>query len=418
MLEPYALKPFCLPIDWLQCRFAVGKQAHSRPWGNDSVITLSQGYELHRTAARSKAFARIDRVVDTRTGRSMGMLQSCPHNEQAMRANCVVLKVDNEPLYDYSWHGFLTALMDGNGWNYQATTRLDLAADGHGFRAPFADAMRGAIVPGGRSEWNVRNLPGGRGLKAVELGNRSANKFARIYGKSKELQISGKLYIADYWTENGCVDVANVERCEIQVKGRELRRYNDDERNEGDRSFLDVLTCPAARARLYHSVAAPFLRFHGGEARSRDRVDLLRWDWSEVAQGQRVTAAPRERRLRDIGLNALKSHIKLSYMFHVATGSGRYLSTAQEVAAGANLGPWMQQKAPLWKREAESFADLSSLRASGLFNMLQGCDDEAEDKERARIVQERADQKRERAALRKEHRERMKAEATARRRRA
>ena len=370
--EGYVLRPFALPIDWLDLTMDIpGRSRQERPWGNAESIEVDGRFVLVRQPGRSRVFDRIDALVDQRTDRVLGLVRSCPHNTAIMPANRVQLKVANDSLYNYTWADTTNHLQDVLGWAYVGISKIDLAADGHGFLAPFADAARGDVSYGGRADFVVRFSNGA--VKAAELGTRAGNKFARIYGKSKELQLSGKKYIADYWNSQGCEDVSNVDRCEISVKGREVRRYYPAERT---REFLDGLTDPKYRAQVFASVANTFVRFRTGECgdRSRDREDLLSWDFSKVAGQRDVNTNPRAQRVEDFGLNLLKSHIRLSFMIHVATGSPRYLSTAQEVAEAAHLAPWMRSRAPVWKRAAEKLV-ATGVRAATLFDLLQGCDE-------------------------------------------
>lgn len=386
----YVFRPFALPLDWLDVLLTVPQGSpQERPYSNEDTIPLGDRLALVRQPGRSKAFDRLDALVDVRTDRTLGLVRSCPHSAAIMPMNRVQLKLANDALYNGTWSETLAHVQDGLGWAYHAVSKLDLAADGHGFLAPFADAARGAVSYGGRADFVVR-YNGGK-IKAAELGVKSSNKFGRIYGKSRELRLSGKLYIADYWKVNGCEDVDNVDRCEISVKGPEVRRYYPAERT---RAFLDGLASPRYRAEVFASVANTFIRFRTGQAgdRSRDRVDLLSWAWDRIADQDHVDARPRAKRVQDLGLNALKAHVRLSYMMHVATGSPRYLSTAQEVAEAVGLSRWMAGKAPLWKRTAEKIV-ATGLRAATLFDMLQGCDDILDERlaEEARKLKEAED---------------------------
>lgn len=339
------------------------------PWNvEDDTVPLGARYALRRLGHGTQHWKRRDALVNVDTNATVATVLSCPHNARAGAPGSVMLKVANDQFYNYGWHGVLTDMMDGLGWQYEATTQLDLSADGYGFLEPFRYAKREAIVPGGRSEWNVRNLPGVRGLKATELGTRGGNKFARIYRKSKEIQLSGKHYITDYWRDMQCPDVDNVERCEVSVKGKELRRYVKRER---DRSFLDMLTSPKQRAVLYHSLVEQFMWFHGGEERSRDRTNLLAWDWSLIAEDEQVNALPRDPRMIDLGYNASKAAIRYNFTCYVATGRHHFLESAETIADGCGLMPWMEARAALWYKQAPKLV-ANDGHAAKLFNALQG----------------------------------------------
>lgn len=367
----YTFRPFALPIDWLEVNLdhPAGNRV-TRPWGGDDVVRVSDRYILQRQPGRTRTFDRIDHLVDTRNDRAVAVVRSVPHSAHVMPMNRVMLKLENSTLYDYTWADVLDHMRHHVGLQYVGTSRLDLAADGQDFLRPFGDAARGAVSYGGRADFVVRWSQGK--VKAAELGTRNGNKFARIYGKSRELRLSGKLYIADYWQKQGVPEGTDVERCEISTKGKEVRRYFPDEQRA---EFLDFLTCPRYRARVYDSLAATFVRFRTGECgeRSRDREDLLQWDWSAIVAGEPIERNPRQRRVQDIGLNALKAHVRLAYMIHVATDSARHLSCAQEVAEACGIGSWMRDKAPLWKRQAAKLAG-EGFRAGTLFDMLQDCD--------------------------------------------
>lgn len=367
----YIFRPFALPIDWLEVNMdhPAGNRM-TRPWGGDASIQITDRYTLLRQPGRTRTFDRIDHLVDTRNDRTVAIVRSVPHSAHVMPMNRVMVKLENSTLYDYTWSETLDQLRRTVGLEYRSTSRLDLAADGQDFLVPFGDAARGAVSYGGRADFVVRWSQGK--VKAAELGTRSGNKFARIYGKSRELRLSGKLYIADYWQQQGAAPDAEVERCEISTKGKEVRRYFADEQRA---EFLDYLTCPRYRAKVYDSLAATFVRFRTGECgeRSREREDLVKWDWTAITDGEPIDRNARQRRVQDIGLNALKAHVRLSYMVHVATDSARHLSCAQEIAEACGLGQWMRDKAPLWKRQAAKLS-AEGFRASTLFDLLQDCD--------------------------------------------
>jgi len=369
-LSPYVFAPFANPLDWLDVTFDVPRGSRiERPFGNEDSFALSDRLALNRLPGRSRVFDRLDELIDRRSDRKLAVVRSCPHSAAIMPMNRVQVKVENEALYNYTWKEILDQLQDGLGWSYQSVSRIDLAADGYGFLQPFQDAARGSVSYGGRADFVVR-WSNGR-VKAAELGIRSANKFGRIYGKSKELQLSGKLYIADYWKDKGAEPGRDVERCELAVKGVEVRRYFKDERS---RDFLEYLTEPRYRASVFESLAATFVRFRTGESgdRSRDRQDLLSWDWSSITE-ENVDRRPRAKRIQDIGLNALKMHIRISFLVHYTTGSARHLSTAQEMAEALDLTGWMKSKKSIWKREADKMV-AAGFYASTLFDRLQDCD--------------------------------------------
>lgn len=366
----YVFAPFANPLDWLDVTFDVPKGSRiERPFSGEDTIPLSDRLVLSRLPGRSRVFDRLDELIDRRTDRKLAVVRSCPHSAAIMPMNRVQVKVENEALYNYTWKETLDQVQEALGWNYQSVSRIDLAADGYGFLRPFHDAARGAVSYGGRADFVVR-WSNGR-VKAAELGIRSANKFGRIYGKSKELQLSGKLYIADYWKDKGAEPGKDVDRCELAVKGVEVRRYFKDEKS---RDFLEYLTEPKYRATVFESLASTFVRFRTGESgdRSRDRQDLLSWDWSGITE-ESVERRPRAKRIQDLGLNALKMHIRISYLVHYTTGSARHLSTAQEMAEALDLTGWMKSKKSIWKREAEKMV-AAGFYASTLFDRLQDCD--------------------------------------------
>lgn len=380
----YIFRPFALPLDWLEVNLdhPAGNRV-TRPWGGDDTIRVSDRYILQRQPGRTRTFDRLDHLVDTRNDRTVAIVRSVPHSAHVMPMNRLMVKLENSTLYDYTWADVLDYLRHHLGLKYQSTSRLDLAADGQDFLRPFGDAAKGDVSYGGRADFVVRWSQGK--VKAAELGTRSGNKFARIYGKSRELRLSGKLYIADYWAKQGVPEGTEVERCEISTKGKEVRRYFADEQKA---EFLDYLTCPRYRARVYDSLAATFVRFRTGECgeRSRDREDLVTWDWTGITEGAHVDRNARQRRVQDIGLNALKAHVRLAFMIHVATDSTRHLSCAQEVAEACGLGHWMRSKAPIWKRQAEKLS-AEGFRAGTLFDLLQDCDAVYRDKLRSEADQ-------------------------------
>lgn len=369
--QKFTFRPIGIALDWLDVRISVpGFDRQTSPFvDKPERFDLGAGLVAIRQPGRTRIFNRLDVIKDRRTDRVLGVMRSGPHNTDISRGDWIGFKAENSTLYDDTWKHTLRRLA-GLGWQYRATSRLDLAADGRSFLEPFDLAAKGRISYGGRADFVCRYSDGK--LKAVELGTRNGNKFGRIYKKSKELELSGKRYIADYWRKLGETDVSNIDRCEIQTKGRELRRYHKGEREP---DFWEHLMAPGFRASLFDSMAATFVRFRTGRSGEdcRKRPDLLSWDWSGIVDDG-PERWPREKRIEDLGLNSLKQYIRMSYLVSVATGSRRYALAAQEMAGAANLGPWMATKTEAWKREAGKLS-ASGMRAGTLFDLLQGIED-------------------------------------------
>jgi hypothetical protein len=377
----YVFKPICVPLDWLDATFdAPSGNKQERPWGSDEIVKLSDRYLLRRREGRSRVFDRLDDLVDTATDRTIALVRSCPHSSQIMPSNRIQAKIENDALYDYSWGHTLNILQRELQMQYRSMSRLDIAADGPSFLEPFQAVGSGEISYGGRADYVLRYVHGK--VKAAELGTRSANKFGRIYNKSRELALSGKTYIEKYWRERGAPADEDIHRVEIALKGIEIRRYFPEEQSP---DFLHYLQSSGYRAKVFDSVARTFVRFRTGQSgdRSRDRKDLLHWDWSSITE-EPIVSEPRARRVMDMGLNALKSHIRISWILHYTTGSRRHLSTAQEIAEAMGLSGWMSGKKSIWKREAEKLS-AEGLRAGTLFDRLQDCDSFADEELRSQI---------------------------------
>jgi hypothetical protein len=377
----YLFSPIAVPLDWLDANMdAASGSKDERPWGSDEIVKLSDRYLLRRREGRSRVFDRLDDLVDAKTDRTLALIRSCPHSTHIMPSNRIQVKLENDALYDYSWAHTLGAIQQELRWQYRSMSRLDIAADGCNFLEPFRAVTSGEISYGGRADYVIRYVHGA--VKAAELGTRTANKFARIYNKSRELALSGKTYIEKYWRERGAPADAEIHRCEIQLKGIEIRRYFAEEQNP---DFLQYLQSSGYRAKVFDSVARTFVRFRTGQSgdRSRNRQDLLRWDWSSISE-EPILAEPRARRVADMGLNSLKAHIRISFILHYTTGSRRHLSTAQEIAEAMGLSGWMAGKKSVWKREAEKLS-AEGLRAGTLFDRLQDCDSFADEELRSQI---------------------------------
>lgn len=371
----FNLAPHAVPLDWLTCTFAV-PMSGLRPFNGDQV-ELPGDLTLHRHYGRTKVFNRIDELKMS-NGRRVGIVASDPHSNVSFRPEHVQLKLDNGALYDQAWVDLLTELVECQGWEPFRVDQLDIAADGYDMMQPFHAYRDGRVIYGGRAELVLRDA--NNALKAAEIGNRGGNKFARCYNKSRELKITRKAYVRSYWRKLGLPDLDTVQRLEVSVKGRELRRYVPQERTD-TYTFLQSLTDPHRRAELYQSMMWTLVRFKardGATRRSRSE-DAVRWTWDHLVPDPVLTYA-REPRPVDIGEVALKTTCRILFLAHLARrdqGSaehddpGGWKARSCELATAAGLGAWWRRSLESWHRSYLAITEQGNF-APQLFDNLRG----------------------------------------------
>lgn len=347
-----------------------------QPWGMVEVDP-DQVYTLRPTPHRTNVFATVAYLQDHH-GEKVATFTADPHTTVIQPADVFHVQFSNAALYSGEWAGVLRSLL-AMGCTFGSVVRMDLAADGLAdaggdFMAPVARSWSGEANYYGKANWRPRIER--RTVAGAEFGSRASNKFLRCYRKDRELrQVGRKPWIESHWAaqlgRNPMDTGEAVNRLEVAVKGRELRRYFPwENRVEWVLSLYD-------RARLvdaFGSMVRTLYDFRTPAARARDAVPVVRWDWSGVLdQGPNF----REREPRSMVLTdqQLKRSLKaLWQLAHTASAPDIHRQAEQLAAsAGPHVAEWYQRRRQVWFAEYVKLcnADPRALDVFARFAALQ-----------------------------------------------
>jgi hypothetical protein len=371
------LRPITVNLDWLTVNM-VGPDADGVPWNVDQPVPWWEERDADEwiwvkpAGIATAQFRKVSYVVDAH-GRKMATIAFEPH-QHVHGQRWMQVQFANETLYDGSWTGIFRRLR-WCGCTYTGISRVDIAADGiegDGGDWPLVIGMAstGTVRYYGKCEWLVRTSR--RTVVGAEFGTRSSNKFIRAYRKKREMKSKGiKPHIVDAWINalgwNPMDQPVEINRLEIQLKGKEIRRYFSGER---DAEWMLNLSSPKNRVDVMASMAESMFDFRTVADRARDSVPVQSWDWSNIAPVQYHHREPRKHAVSD---HTIKTHLRAMYHVGCVMGDQATLATAVHVAesAGPEMAAWYFRKQREWNRELAMIAKHGDARTMAYFNALQ-----------------------------------------------
>ena len=163
--------------------------------------------------------------------------------------NEVSVRISNYLLYTGGYQRLLNKILDAFGLTYVRMVRIDIALDG-------ADILKIMAYLNKYYKSHTIQIKDDRikilptafdksSLTVLEwaIGSKKSGISAIVYGKTDELIVSGKKYIADFWLKNG-IPAEGIGRFEIQLNGKRLKKYCFDISNIellSDAGFLGAI---------------------------------------------------------------------------------------------------------------------------------------------------------------------------------
>lgn len=378
-------------LDWLtvngRCKpstFPASPSHETTAWGRADLWAERIGLCLVPSDNRTAHFARIAYLCD-RGGEKLATIVADPHSAALFPPDYAQVQFSNVTLYTDANDGTgrplwlaLWTLIERAGFTYTGLSRVDLAADaladdGGGFVDVVSSCVMGnAGRYYGASGWTPRFQRSK--VVAFEMGARRSNKFLRCYCKSRELRAAGrgKRHIVDAWFHRLGFDPTElgreVNRFELQVKGKELRRYFPE---EGAPGYLHRLADAQHRVEALASMAVGMFDFRTWAERAREAVPLCRWDWTGAAAP--FVPAKRERRTLTLNERVLKMTLRTLYLHHLATGARESRDNVREMVsdAGPAFAAWYGRAKERWRKESCSLLNAARDGENvGLFDRL------------------------------------------------
>jgi len=375
------LRPFVTMVDWLSVtatgpfwsvELAVGDWA---PWDGLNMRPGAMLLSMDPPREWGKRFYLMDSVG----GEKLATILAAPTNRKIHARDAMVMQFHNQTLAPGEWREIGEALWS-MGCTYTGVQRIDIAADGWindilpeggdsmgarewqvervGGGGDFIQVVQAALAGFGRyygpanTRWGTEQL--GSQWNGFNFGTRAANKFLRCYRKKREMKAKGhKPHIAAAWSAalggyNVMSDPREVGRLEVQMKGREFRRYYG---GEGDWSKLCQIHDPVLRAGIYSSAIESMFDFRTWprDGRARTAKPMARWDWS-IACKAPPPKFTREKKRIGIGEERVKTVLHFLHDIAWINGDPEAMQMAERlaVAAGDGMREYLRRKAPAW----------------------------------------------------------------------
>ena len=367
------LAPALVTLDWLTVNMLAPEGADVLPWQppapcfwDNETDTNSQHwrrYVTEPTNLRTGQFRNVCYLNDL-LGAKVATIWSDPHNAALHNPAWVQVQFANHTLYS----GELVALFRmfrELGCEYTAISRVDVACDGIAGQGgdwdqvlQMADMGRARYY--GKGDWLRRGSR--RQTIGGEFGTRASNKFIRAYRKKREMKAKGvKPHIVEAWLnafgfDAYAADGVEVNRFEVQLKGKEIRRYFHDESRA---DWLEGLANVGQRVDVFASMAVGMFDFRTPTKYARDAVPVTAWDWSCVHAGVQTVA--RASRTLAIGPHTIKTGLRsMFFVAHVTCDPSGYAACERLAAAAGDLFvEWYRAKRLEWVRE---FAKIEAAR--------------------------------------------------------
>ena len=386
------LRPFVTMLDWLSVTATGPFWAVDLPpgqWAPWQGLNMRPGAML-LSMDPPREWGKRFYLMDSVGGDKLATILAAPTNRKIHARDAMVIQFHNQTLAPGEWREIGESLWS-MGCTYTGVQRIDIAADGwlNDVQAADADTMAAdqwqfepvggggdfiqvvqAAMAGfgryyGKARWGTEHL--GNAWNGFNFGTRAANKFLRCYRKKREMKAKGhKPHVAAAWSAalggyDAMRDPREVGRLEVQMKGREFRRYYG---GEGDWSKLCELHDPILRAGIYASAVDSMFDFRTfpRDGRARSAIPMARWDWS------RACAAPpprftRERKRIGIGEERVKTVLHFLHDMAWITGDPDAMHVAERLAlaAGDGMTDYLRRKAPAWAAQCEQVTNARPL---------------------------------------------------------
>ena len=351
-----------LTLDWLTLSLTAcleaPKQGEYNPvqLGNDIVIVP----QLH-------GWKRFTYSWDVYYhGEKVALLGSHPRKEiGVIKADFCSLQLLNHVLQtDLLWE-FLLDLFDLEGVSLHNVQEVHIAMDGcSGLtdlvnKVLFRGAAKEQIRKVGRN--SATNLdPVGFNSRLQQaagfyVGSRKSDRFIRIYDKSKELEVSNKLYFKDLWAKNGIDQEEPVERFEMVLRSKELRKIKDfDLWKLADTKYLASLLKTGCK-NLFEFA---WVDESDSNTRRWERVEIF--DWENIG-GKALTKLPKTQSTTDHYKAKLSIHLAFKCLMIDTTcenQASRDMQYASDLADRYGLRTWMNKKIDFWRSEYRPIGQL------------------------------------------------------------
>lgn len=380
------LRPRLVSLDWLTLNMDIPptrtglpyawEAMEPRRWWDES--NSERVYFTEPTQHRTRQFNRVTYINDEQRQKVL-TVWSDPHDCRLHSDQWIQVQFANHTLYSGEWATLMRMLM-AQGCTIRGISRVDIACDaieGEGGDWPTViEATRnGNAKYYGKCDWMVRSARGR--VVGGEFGTRGSNKFIRAYRKKREMKSKGvKEHIVKAWESAFGFDPmqrdgVEVNRFEVQLKGKEIRRYFPDEKGPRAADFVLSLADQVNRVDVFASMAAGMFDFRHRAARACDARPLAVWDWSAVARHDPAISFRASRNLA-VTDHTIKTGLRALFQLAVVTADPNVMELAerQAIAAGPAYVDWFGRKKLWWTKEYQKLIRAGDTRTAEFFQRL------------------------------------------------
>lgn len=358
------LRPFVTMVDWLSVMMMgpwhtlTGKSGDVFKW---DVPNVRPGLSVHRLDGVPNLWNTRFYVSDA-VGEKLATVCCSPVDPKKFPPDFMTVQFANSTLATGEWRELMRGFRE-MGCEHMGVQRVDIAADGWedqgiGGGGDYIPVVQAALCGFGdyygRAHWKTHHL--GRAFNGFEFGSKAGNKFLRCYRKKREMKAKGiKPHVIAAWRAalNGAdpmADPREVGRLEIQLKGKELRRYFA---GESDADLLAQLHDPHTRVQVFASTTRTVFDFrtHPTDGRARTARPMHVWDWSQCTTNAPANLS-REQRVRRLSAQRVKSGLHVLYDIYLECRDPDILKAAERYAlsAGQEFLDHMRRRALEWEK--------------------------------------------------------------------
>lgn len=385
-VQPVTLAPFLASLDWLTLNMDVPATVTGLPlpwqaleprrWFRE--CDHERVYWTRPTERRTAQFNRVTEVVDGME-RKVCTVWHEPHDSKLHTDAWIQVQFANHTLASGEW-SVLLGMLRAMGCTLRGISRVDIACDGlEGDGGDFPKVIdltrNGNVRYYGKCDWIVRHARG----KTIggEFGHRGSNKFIRAYRKCREMKAKGvKEHIVKQWEaalgRNPMDTGEKVNRFEVQLKGKEIRRYFPDERGDGAFDFVQSLADPANLVDIFASMAVGMFDFRTTATRARKAEPVTAWDWSRCVKLE-PSLSFRATRNHAVTEHTMKTELRAMFRVAVVLSDPNLMELAKRNAESYSfaMGEWYQKKRVVWTQEYGKLCAAGDTRTLEFFAALR-----------------------------------------------
>ena len=345
-----------IALDWLQVAYNGSAPTFSEQEGAQ-YKEISDEITVKRSHRYSQEFEHTCEIIYK--GEPFAYLESHP-KKSAINPALINITVKNHRLYSIGYISMLDDVTTKLGLTYQYVKKIDIAIDQsmkHKKRKlTYLNKLTEAIVTQevkgvGRARFKPM-YDSSFTLEGFHYGSKQSDKFVRGYYKHLELNSSKKQYIQEFWDLNKLNSTLGVERIEMSIKKRELKKYLDF-----DKKDLYLLESKACLASLFKSAASGFFEFVDRKeyTRKHKKVDRCKKLYTVSYYGFSALLLEKAKAVAIDQLARLKMATKTIFMIAKKTKNKLYSLLAEEIAENINLSEWYEEKRDFWSSELDGW---------------------------------------------------------------